>query len=254
VAGSYWVIFRLRAGYAYVPYGSLESVIEQNKEEYYLALRQTQKTIRTATPNWQPWLSFFLRALQRQMQRLARKVEREKIVLSNLPELSAQIIDHAREHGRATIGEMAKRTGISRNTLKEHFKSLVENGHLAMHGKTRGAWYTLRCDIEGRRCPGPDLNQRPRRQQIFESAASDILAVSCHCITPHGVIANGLPQFTIGRATRRAAARAGGARWKNRGGGPSHPRVGCARDGAAPSLRATPPPLRDREAASLAPA
>lgn len=31
----------LQAGYAYVPYSSLESVIEQNKEAYYLALRQT---------------------------------------------------------------------------------------------------------------------------------------------------------------------------------------------------------------------
>lgn len=31
----------LQAGYAYVPYSSMESVIEQNKEGYYLALRQT---------------------------------------------------------------------------------------------------------------------------------------------------------------------------------------------------------------------
>jgi predicted ArsR family transcriptional regulator len=78
------------------------------------------------------------------MMRLARKVEREKIVLSSLPELSVQIMDYARDHGRVTIGEIAKLTGISRNTLKEHFKSLVENGHLAIHGKTRGSWYSLR--------------------------------------------------------------------------------------------------------------
>jgi len=35
----------LQAGYAYVPYSSLESVIENSKESYYLALRQTQSTI-----------------------------------------------------------------------------------------------------------------------------------------------------------------------------------------------------------------
>lgn len=134
----------IQAGYTYVPYSSLESVIEHSKEGYYLSLRQTQQTIRTEKPNWQPWLLFFLRALQQQMQRLARKVEREKIVLSNLPELSVQIVDYAREHGRVTLGDMATLTGISRNTLKEHFKTLVENGHLAIHGKTRGAWYTLR--------------------------------------------------------------------------------------------------------------
>ena len=68
----------LQAGYAYVPYSSLESVIEQSKEGYYLALRQTQGSIRSGAPNWQPWLIFFLRALQQQMKRLATKVEREK--------------------------------------------------------------------------------------------------------------------------------------------------------------------------------
>jgi Fic family protein len=61
----------LRAGYAYVPYSSLESVIEQSKEAYYLALRQTQGTIRSRTPDWQPWVIYFLRALQQQKNRLA---------------------------------------------------------------------------------------------------------------------------------------------------------------------------------------
>ena len=53
----------LQSGYAYVPYSSLESVIEFNKEAYYLALRQTQGTIRADAPNWQPWLAFFLRGV-----------------------------------------------------------------------------------------------------------------------------------------------------------------------------------------------
>lgn len=134
----------LQAGYAYVPYSSLESVIEQSKEGYYLALRQTQGTIRTDAPNWQPWIAFFLRAMQQQMRRLAKKVEREKLLLSALPELSVQILDHARAHGRVTVREMVAITGASRNTLKEHFKSLLENGHLELYGKGRGAWYGLK--------------------------------------------------------------------------------------------------------------
>ncbi|CAL4870019.1 hypothetical protein MMA231_04317 (plasmid) [Asticcacaulis sp. MM231] len=134
----------LRAGYAYVPYSSLESVIEQSKEGYYLALRQTQGTIRTETPNWQPWLVFILRALQQQMKRLTKKVEREKIILSAVPELSVRILEHAREHGRVTIGEMARITGASRNTLKEHFRQLHDAGQTVLHGRGRGAWYSLR--------------------------------------------------------------------------------------------------------------
>jgi Fic family protein len=131
----------LRAGYTYVPYSSLESVIEQSKESYYLALRQTQGTIRTDAPNWQPWVIFFLRALHQQMKRLAKKVERERIVLAAMSELSVQIVEYAREHGRVTIGEMVTLTGTSRNTLKQHFRQLVEKRHLVLHGSGRGAWY-----------------------------------------------------------------------------------------------------------------
>jgi Fic family protein len=134
----------LQAGYAYVPYSSLESVIEQSKEGYYLALRQTQGTIRGATPDWQPWLIYFLRALQQQMKRLANKIEREKIVLSSLPDLSLRILDHAREHGRVSMGEIIKLTGASRNTLKQQLRQLVAKGHLVRQGGGRTTWYTLR--------------------------------------------------------------------------------------------------------------
>ncbi len=133
----------LQAGYAYVPYSSLESVIEHSKEGYYLGLRQTQGSIRTGTPNWQPWLMFFLRALQQQMRRLAAKVERVKLVMATLPELSVQIIDHARQHGRVTIGDMIRVIGTSRNTLKEHFRRLLAQGHIVRHGAGKGTWYVL---------------------------------------------------------------------------------------------------------------
>lgn len=134
----------LQAGYAYVPYSSLESVIEANKESYYLALRQTQGTIRSDKPDWQPWLMFFLRSLAEQVRRLEKKVEREKIVLASLPALSLQIVEFAREHGRITMAEAIKLTGSSRNTLKQHFRDLVERGHLEPHGSGRGAWYGMK--------------------------------------------------------------------------------------------------------------
>ncbi len=133
----------LRAGYAYVPYSSLESVIEQSKEGYYLALRRTQGTIGTDTPDWAPWLMFFLNALQRQMRCLREKVERERLLLAKLPDLAIQILDHARDHGRVTIADAVTITGTSRNTLKLQFKLLRERGLLVLHGQGRGAWYSL---------------------------------------------------------------------------------------------------------------
>jgi Fic family protein len=131
----------LRAGYAYAPYSSLESIIERNKEGYYLALRRTQVTIRSAEPDWAPWLAFLLRALQQQKRALERKVERESILLGDLPELSARILELARERGRVTIAEAVKVTGASRNTIKDHVRALKDRQRLTRHGAGRGAWY-----------------------------------------------------------------------------------------------------------------
>ena len=133
----------LQAGYSYVPYSSLESVIERNKEGYYRALRETQGTIRTDHPDWQPWVSFFLKALRSQLEVLEKKIEREKLVLASLPDLSLTIVEFAREQGRITMAEAIKLTGSSRNTLKQHLRKLVKEGHLVRHGAGRGVWYDL---------------------------------------------------------------------------------------------------------------
>lgn len=134
----------LQAGYAYVPYSSLESVIEQSKQAYYLALRQTQGTIRSDHPNWLPWLNFFLRAMAEQVRRLNRKVERERLVLAELPSMSLHIVEFTREHGRITMSEAMKLTAGNRNTLKQHFRNLMDQGYLAMKGAGRGSWYELK--------------------------------------------------------------------------------------------------------------
>ncbi|MBK6635971.1 MAG: Fic family protein [Chitinophagaceae bacterium] len=119
--------FLLSLGYAYVPYSSLESVVENSKEGYYLALRQTQGTLKAENPNWQPWIVFFLKALKQQKQRLEVKVEREKLLLGKLPELSLKILELTKSRGRITISDAVAITGANRNTIKKHLETLAEN-------------------------------------------------------------------------------------------------------------------------------
>ena len=133
----------LRAGYTYVPYSSLESVIEGSKEAYYLALRQTQVTIRTSEPDWGPWLMFFLGALRQQQVRLSAKLERERILLGRLPELSVHLLELCREHGRLTVAMAVDLTGANRNTVKDHLRRLTRAGHISRRGAGRGTWYAL---------------------------------------------------------------------------------------------------------------
>jgi len=131
----------LKVGYAYVPYSSLESIVEQNKEGYYLALRRTQGTLRRDTPDWSPWLTFFLQALQKQKRRLEEKVEREKIMRSSMPELSISILELAATQGQISVGEIMRVTNAPRGTVKKRLAELVKAGHLKAVGEGRASRY-----------------------------------------------------------------------------------------------------------------
>jgi len=134
----------LRAGYDYVPYASLESVVEENKDFYYKALRRTQTTLKQHAPDWEPWLGFFLRCLKKQKSNLAAKVEkRPGQVDTTLPTLSLKILRLLKENERLTIAEIVKKTGANQNTLKVRLRELVNEGRVKRHGKARATWYSL---------------------------------------------------------------------------------------------------------------
>lgn len=133
----------LRAGYGYVPYSSLESIIEGSKEGYYLALRKTQGTLDQPKPDWEPWLLFFLRTLQRQKNRLQAKLANEKIMASTLPALSVSILELAKQQGRVTTQGIERATGESRSTIKARLKQLTSDRLLVRYGKGRSTWYGL---------------------------------------------------------------------------------------------------------------
>jgi Fic family protein len=130
----------LKAGYRYVPYSSLESVIEQNKDGYYLALRRTQGTLEAADPNWLPWLRFFLSSLKAQKDRLAAKIDVQQ-PWGNLPKEALAIMEYVQQQGRITTGEAETLTAAPRSTLKKRLADLVESGLLVRQGQGRGTWY-----------------------------------------------------------------------------------------------------------------
>jgi predicted HTH transcriptional regulator len=81
--------------------------------------------------------------MQQQKVRLKKKLDRERLLLGDLPELSAQILELCRERGRVTVAEAAKVTGANRNTIKDHIRALTRAGHLEQRGAGRGTWYAL---------------------------------------------------------------------------------------------------------------
>ena len=135
----------LKAGYLYVPYSSLERVIEENKDRYYLALRRAQTTLYAGNARLGDWLAFFLHSLKKQSDALANRLDQEKKLLV-IPKLSQDILTAAREQGRLTIRDICRLTGANRNTIKAHLKEVVRKRLLFREGTGKGSWYRL-CSI-----------------------------------------------------------------------------------------------------------
>ncbi|MBN2495456.1 MAG: Fic family protein [Deltaproteobacteria bacterium] len=130
----------LRSGYRYVPYSSLERVVEDSKDAYYAALRRAQATLDGDESHLIDWLTFFVRTLHRQKEVLERKIEQKRLMAPLAP-LSEKLLGIVAEHGRVTVREAAVLTKANRNTIKDHLGKLVMAGRLARRGRGRGTWY-----------------------------------------------------------------------------------------------------------------
>ncbi len=133
----------LKQGYRYVPYTSLESVIEVNKTEYYRALQKSQTSWQRGDSDWSPWLLFFLRCLQRQKQHLQVKLEKELLLDTTISLLGRQILELLNAHGNLKMSDLMRLTKANRNTLKKTLAALVKNGHVRLHGTGKGSYYGL---------------------------------------------------------------------------------------------------------------
>jgi Fic family protein len=132
----------LQNGYLYVPYSSLEAIIEQNKEGYYLALRKSQGTLNRGDKHLGTWLLFFLNCMKKQKDNLTAKIERERLMVK-LPELSSQILQVVKDHGRAAISDIQAITQANRNTIKVRLRELVKDGYLVKQGEGKATIYLL---------------------------------------------------------------------------------------------------------------
>lgn len=131
----------LRSGYSFVSCSSLESVIEHNKEAYYLALRRTQTTLGTKDTDWEPWILFFLRSVRKQVERLRERIGIRALNQAGLSPLAERLAAMLRERGVLSVADAVEATGANRHTLKDKFGELVDAGVAELHGKGRGSHY-----------------------------------------------------------------------------------------------------------------
>jgi len=136
-------LLMLKAGYEYVPYASVERVIEQNKMAYYHALRASQLAVQSDPSQFGAWLLLFLRILQTQKRILEGKLEVERSIL-HLTDTQVAILEHVERHARATTSGTAAKLGIPLRASRYHLGLLTSRGILEAHGERKGRYYTRR--------------------------------------------------------------------------------------------------------------
>ena len=134
-------LLMFRNGYRFAAYSSHERIVEANKENYYIALREAQQKLKSLEEFSLTWLEFFLELLKKQKDELKAKIEREKKA-QRLPELSEKICALANDRGRISVALLSEELKANRNTIKKHLQNLVSMGRLVKHGKGRGVYYS----------------------------------------------------------------------------------------------------------------
>lgn len=130
----------LQAGYVYMPYVSHEKLVEDNKPDYYIALRRSQKTMGTNKEDITDWLNFFLNIVLRQLQIAIELLSKENIekILSEKQIVVWQYIEKAKE---TSTGDIAKNTKIARPTVKQTLDVLLKLKKIERVGLGRSARY-----------------------------------------------------------------------------------------------------------------
>lgn len=130
----------LQAGYIYMPYVSHEKLIEDQKPQYYMALRKSQKTFKKGVGDIAPWLGFFLDIVLTQSKEAISLMSGENVedILSNKQLVVWQYLQSIDE---ATPKEIAKKTKIAYATVRQTLSKLLNLKKIERIGLGRSIRY-----------------------------------------------------------------------------------------------------------------
>ena len=132
----------LKEGYLYMPYISHEKLIENNKPDYYLALRNSQKTFNSKNQNITSWLQFFVKILLVQSQLAVNLLSTESIEKILSP-IQLAVWEYLQKVKQATPLDIAKNTNVARPTVNQVLNKLLKLKKIERIGLGRSTRYRL---------------------------------------------------------------------------------------------------------------
>jgi Fic family protein len=136
-------LLMLQAGYAFMPYISHEKLVEDNKPEYYLSLRQSQKTLQTGQENIVPWLTFFLDVTLAQAKTALDLLSDENIEKLLSPR-QVGVWRYMQANREVTPKELSDALDIPRPTINQVLSRLLDLGKIERIGLGRGTRYKVK--------------------------------------------------------------------------------------------------------------
>ena len=129
-----------KEGYLYMPYISHEKLVEDNKPEYYLALRQSQKTFKTEKETIIPWLDFFFTIFLKQSKMAVELLSKENIE-KLLSKKQLSVWQYLQGVDEATPGEIAQKAKVARPTVSQALDKLLRLKKVERIGLGRSTRY-----------------------------------------------------------------------------------------------------------------
>lgn len=130
----------LKSGYDYMPYVSHEKFVEDNKSDYYLALRKSQGNYKKRQSDIAPWMIFFLTIILKQAKMAIEINDSERIELF-LSEKQLKVWQYFQGHEFVTSKDIRENLGIKEATVLQIFNKLLFMKKIERLGMGRGVRY-----------------------------------------------------------------------------------------------------------------
>lgn len=135
-----WLL--LRAGYDWAQYSSHEKVIEDNKEKYYISLRNTQSSFKKKAIRYADWIEFFLMVVDKQVDFLRGEINKQSPT-SELNENESRVYEVIKEHGTVSPAFIRKHVEMTSDGLRSLLQRLVDRELIQAIGEKRGRKYRM---------------------------------------------------------------------------------------------------------------
>jgi uncharacterized membrane protein len=125
-----------------MPYASHEKLVEDNKPDYYLSLRQSQKTFQTDAETIAPWLDYFLEIALYQAQ-VALELFSDENIEKLLSPRQLEVWQYIQEVMEVTPKELSEKLDIPRPTINQVVNRLLELRKIERLGIGRATRYRV---------------------------------------------------------------------------------------------------------------